>query len=125
MKKRYEFARTSRLLTPGDFRNVFDHVDAKISCSEITLLAKKTDLDTNRIGFIIAKKQVKTAVARNRIKRHFRENFRIFNKNAQNLQKFDFIVLARKATQDLDNPKLDQTIQSLLKRLKKRIENTN
>ena len=124
MKKRYEYARTSRLLTPGDFRSVFDQVDAKISCSEVTLLAKKTNLDTNRIGFIIAKKQIKTAVARNRVKRHFREYFRKFNVHAQNEQKFDFVVLARKSCQDLDNPKLDETIQSLLKRLKKRIEKT-
>ena len=121
----YEYPRTVRLLTEKDFREVFDQVDAKVSCAEITLLARTSKSDTNRLGFIIAKKQIKTAVQRNRVKRHFREQFRIFNVDKKNPVKFDCIVLARKACQNLDDPKLNETINWLLKRLCKRIEQSS
>ncbi|NBV75018.1 MAG: ribonuclease P protein component, partial [Methylococcaceae bacterium] len=55
-------------------------------------LAVENRLNYPRLGLAIAKKSIKTAVARNRIKRAARESFRL---QRQQIGNFDFVVLAR------------------------------
>ena len=114
----YEFPRSVRLLTPKDFRKVFDQVDVKVSCAEFTLLATFNKSTQSRIGFIVAKKQIKTAVQRNRVKRHFREQYRHQKINDHFI---DCIILVRNPCQNLDNSQLNQAINKQFKRLQKRI----
>ena len=121
LMKPYEFSRQKRLLTPGDFRKVFDNVLAKSGCPEILLLCRQQDpsLPAGRIGFIIAKKNVKHAAQRNRIKRIFRETFRQLPSQMQNI---DIVVMGKKGADKLSNEQLHELAAKLLKKSAKRVQ---
>lgn len=63
------------------------------------MLARPNDLNEARLGLIVAKKNVRLAVKRNRIKRVVRESFRL---NQQNLETLDIIFLARRGLDKLE-----------------------
>lgn len=109
--------RTHRLLTSGDFRAVFDQVEVKTACPEFLLLARPSPTDDARLGFILSKKNVRRAVARNRIKRIAREVFRL---NYHDLPPLDIIFLARKGIDRLTNEQLHHLINKQLNRLIRR-----
>lgn len=67
------------------------------------MLARPNDLPRARLGLVIAKKHVRHAVQRNRMKRLIRESFR---HRQQSLRGLDVIVLARKGMDSLDNRQL-------------------
>lgn len=69
-----------------------DGAEFKAHHTHYMLLAKPSLNDRNRIGFIIAKKKVKLAVDRNRIKRCFRDTFR---KQPENVRSLDIVFLAK------------------------------
>lgn len=56
------------------------------------MLAAENNLSHPRLGLAIAKKSIKTAVARNRIKRTARESFRL---QRQHISNIDIVVMAR------------------------------
>ena len=68
------------------------------------------------MGLVIAKKHIKRAVQRNRVKRLIRESFRY---NQHQLLKIDAIVLSRNGMADLDNP----AIYKMLNKLWQNIQN--
>lgn len=109
--------RSHRLLTAGDFRSVFDRVEVKAACPECLLLARPAADDKARIGFILSKKNIRTAVARNRVKRIAREVFRL--KHAQ-LPALDIVVLGRKGLGQLSREQLHRTFEKQLGRLDRR-----
>ncbi|MFC3851593.1 ribonuclease P protein component [Salinispirillum marinum] len=116
----YGFPRTKRLLTAGDFRTVFDRATVKAGTAELFLLATPaTEFTTPRIGFIISRKNVRRAVARNRIKRIVREQFRHLPKDYPS---FDIIVMARKGADRLEPKTLHSTVSYLFNKLNKRIK---
>jgi len=86
------FQRKLRLTTAGDFRQVFSK-NLRISDSGITILVGAHTGSIPRIGFAIAKKQIKKAVHRNGLKRILRESFRI---NQHRLPARDLVVMVRK-----------------------------
>ena len=108
----HEFPRSKRLLTPGDFRGVFDQVAAKAGCPEILILChlQTPAKENGRIGFIIAKKAVKRANQRNRIKRIFRENFRQLPNELKGL---DMIIMGKKGADQLSNAELHKLAQKI------------
>ena len=59
----------------------------------ITILVSAHTAENPRIGFAIAKKQIKQAVDRNGLKRIFRESFR---RNQHRLPARDLVVMVRK-----------------------------
>jgi ribonuclease P protein component len=103
------FARHQRLLRPAEFKQVFAR-PCKYSDKHLTLLCRQNDLPHARLGLAIAKKQVKTAVARNRIKRMCRETFRE-NQNA--LAGLDIVVLARTSAAQLTTQELRRVLEKL------------
>lgn len=116
----YEFPRTKRLLTAGDFRTVFDHASVKAGTAEIFLLATPSNTsNTARVGFIISRKNVRRAVARNRIKRIVREEFRHL---PTDYPAYDIIVMARKGADQLEPKILHDTVSYLFNKLNKRIK---
>ncbi|HFC54480.1 MAG TPA: ribonuclease P protein component, partial [Gammaproteobacteria bacterium] len=69
------FGRHLRLLKPVEYRRVFAN-PVRSSDGSFTVLARANELGYPRLGLAIARKQLSTAVARNRVKRAVRESFR-------------------------------------------------
>ncbi|WP_208605747.1 ribonuclease P protein component [Phytopseudomonas punonensis] len=108
------FGREKRLLTPRQFKAVFDSPSGKAPGKSVLLLARNNELDHSRLGLVIGKKSVKLSVERNRLKRQIRESFRL---NQDNLVGWDIVVVARKGLGDLQNVELAQQFGKLWKRL--------
>jgi ribonuclease P protein component len=68
---------------------------------------------------VIAKKNVRLSVQRNRVKRNVRETFR---HNQANLKGIDVIVLARRGLDQLDNAQMQEICNQLWLQLEKRAE---
>lgn len=109
-----DFAREKRLLTPRQFKAVFDSPSGKLPGRNVLLLVRENGLTHPRIGLVIGKKSVKLAVERNRIKRQLRETFRL---HQMELTGWDIVVIARKGLADLDNPELARQFAKLWRRL--------
>ena len=91
-KAEESFPRQLRLTTAVDFRQVFSK-NIRMGDAGITILVSAHTGTKPRIGFAIAKKQIKKAVHRNGLKRIFRESFR---KNQHRLPARDLVVMVRK-----------------------------
>ncbi|WP_437879866.1 ribonuclease P protein component [Pseudomonas sp. LRF_L74] len=108
------FGRDKRLLTPRQFKAVFDSPSGKAPGKNVLVLGRGNDLDHPRLGLVIGKKSVKLSVERNRLKRLIRDSFRL---NQDALAGWDIVVVARKGLGDLENPELHQQFGKLWKRL--------
>lgn len=109
-----DFTREKRLLTPRQFKAVFDSPSGKLPGRNVLLLVRENGLPYPRIGLVIGKKSVKLAVERNRIKRQLRETFRL---HQMELTGWDIVVISRKGLADLDNPELARQFAKLWRRL--------
>ncbi|MCG4452889.1 MULTISPECIES: ribonuclease P protein component [unclassified Pseudomonas] len=109
-----DFSREKRLLTPRQFKAVFDSPSGKVPGKNVLLLARNNQLDHPRLGLVIGKKSVKLSVERNRLKRQIRESFRL---HQDNLVGWDIVVVARKGLGDLQNAELAHQFGKLWKRL--------
>ncbi|PPI87657.1 ribonuclease P protein component [Candidatus Pantoea edessiphila] len=103
------FPKKLRLLTCNDFFFVFKKPQCVYS-SQIIIFGRINKLKYPRIGLTIAKKYVKLAHERNRIKRLIRENFRL---NKYRLPSMDFIVVAKKGIASLENGILLKKLEKL------------
>lgn len=108
------FSRDKRLLLPDQFKSVFDSPSGKVPGRNVLLLVRENGLDRPRLGFVIGKKSVKLAVERNRIRRQFRESFRMAQ---DQLIGWDIVVVARRGLADLDNSELAQQCNKFWKRI--------
>lgn len=121
------FTRQQRLLLPREYKAVFDGNTLKASHASLLLLVRITDAAAPaRLGLVIAKKHVRLAVQRNRIKRQLRESFR---HHQHELSGLDIVALARAGLGKLDNAQLRATIdtqwQRLLKQKRKQALNSS
>ena len=112
------FSRQQRLLNPSDFKYVFDR-PVKVSNAYLSVLARENGQETARLGLAVPKRQIKTAVTRNRIKRLIRESFR---HNQLSLAGLDIVVLVRAGAARVANPTFLQDLDQLWDRLKKQCE---
>ncbi|NIH12099.1 MAG: ribonuclease P protein component [Serratia symbiotica] len=106
------FPRELRLLTPTHFTFVFQQ-PLRAGTPQIAILGRLNKLGHPRIGLAVAKKHVKRAHERNRIKRLTRESFR---QRQHELPAMDFVVVAKKGIADLDNCALTETLEKLWRR---------
>jgi ribonuclease P protein component len=73
--EKFDFRRQYRLLTPGQYSEVFSA--RRVLRGELFALHyRRNGLPGSRLGLVIPKKQARTAVLRNAIKRQAREFFR-------------------------------------------------
>ena len=85
----------------------------------MTILAKhKPEQNQSRLGLAVAKKSVKTAVHRNRIKRLAREFFRL---NHEDIALADYVILVRSGIDKLDNKVITQSLSKQFNYLRKRL----
>ena len=101
------FGKAKRLLNAKDYGRVFDSPDALASHQHLLLLAKINDGRGHRLGLVIAKKNVRLAVHRNRIKRVSREIFRTLPSSEPHM---DVVLLARRGIGLLDNAALSSIL---------------
>lgn len=113
----HSFPKSLRLLNAHDYSRVFSDVDLRVSSKYFLILSKPLPSDHPRLGLIVAKKHVKLAVNRNKIKRHLRETFR---KNQHSLPHLDLVVLAKKGAGDLDSASMQKELDFLWRKLKQK-----
>lgn len=90
MSNRY--GKDKRLLNASDYRVVFNDAALRSGQKEFLLLARGNDRGHHRLGLAVAKKHVRLATQRNRIKRGAREAFRQL---PETLPGLDIIFLTR------------------------------
>lgn len=113
------FTKSMRLLNSKDFQTVFDDAPLRTSHQHFLFLARINSLDSPRLGLVIAKKHIRHAVDRNRMKRLIRETFR---SKQQQLKGLDVIVLARKGMNDVTNAVLIEHLNGQWDRLIRRLQ---
>ncbi|WP_353961536.1 ribonuclease P protein component [Pleionea litopenaei] len=112
----FSFARELRLLSKSDFSQVFDQ-PTRVGNRAFTVLFRSNLQNHPRLGLAIAKKQVRLAVDRNRIKRLIRECFR---QQQHQLPNIDLVFMVRRDINQLDNAKIQSAIQHIWKQVAKK-----
>lgn len=113
----YLFPRQARLTTPSDFKSVFDGAQIKLSSQHLLILARR-QTSRARLGMVVAKKNIKTSVGRNRAKRHIRETYR---HQQQLLSGLDIVVLVRKGFGELADGEMNTLLNKQWQRLQKKL----
>ena len=109
------FSKARRLLTAKDYSRVFDGTEARASSKYLLLLARLNNHGPgHRLGLVIAKKNVRLAVQRNRIKRVAREFFRTLPESEPPM---DVVLLTRRGIGQLDNAELFSILQQQWQKL--------
>ena len=105
---KHYFRKQHRLQNRGDFQEVFNTSDLKLSRKYFALFVRKTKDVTPRLGMVISRRKLKHAVNRNWCKRIVRESFR---QHQAYLQGVDIIFLARSGVAALTRKELhDQLV---------------
>ena len=112
------FGKSLRLLNSGDYQQVFDSAVFRISHQHLLLLACHNNRGLPRLGLVIAKKHLRLAVDRNRIKRLSRESFR---QNQNELMNLDLVLMSRNGLEKLSNPEIFRLLDSQWQRLIKKV----
>ena len=93
-----------------DFKAVFSNARFKVACRYFLVLAIPAAAAGPRLGVVVSKKNVPSAVQRNRVKRLIRENFR---KRQTGIGGADLVVLARKNAHTLGNSAINGKMDGL------------
>ncbi|WP_251358547.1 ribonuclease P protein component [Kangiella sp. TOML190] len=110
------FTATQRLLTAKQYKQVFTN-PVKATSKDFTLLACSNSCNHPRLGLIVAKKNVRFAVDRNRLKRLVRESFR---HQQSLLPAIDCVILARRGSSERSNQVLFGQLEALWEKIAKR-----
>ena len=112
----HKFTRNDRLLSSSDFQQVFKNNSLRVSNRDVLVLAMLNGNQNSRLGLVIGKKNVPSAVGRNKVKRAIRETFR---KNTFKIP-LDIIVIARQGVGILSSEQLNLLLNQSLCRLRDR-----
>lgn len=128
------YPKHKRLLEAADFQPVFRRTRFKVSCYRFLILATDNRRDVARLGLVVAKKNVRRAVQRNRIKRVVRERFRQFPRQVPqqeqrehiehlNLDGLDIVVLAKQGADGLSSQRMGSKVERLFRALARKASN--
>jgi ribonuclease P protein component len=112
------FTKSLRLLCASDFKPVFDNAPFRASHQYFLILARLNDQTIPRLGLVMAKKHMRLAVERNRMKRLIRESFRL---HQEELSGLDIVVLSRKGMDNLSNNDFSQQLNQQWQRIFKKL----
>lgn len=110
----YSFSKASRLGNANDFKCVFDDAQYKVHQPQFLILAKLNTLNHHRLGLVVAKKKVRRAHERNRIKRLARESFRLLGQSTFSM---DIVVMPKIGIEQVSNQDLSQQLKFSWSRL--------
>ena len=111
----FSFKKVQRLQNSNDFKTVFDSPDFKIFNKNLLILASENSQQKkSRLGLVVAKKHIKLAVKRNKLKRIFRESFRC---NQFHLLNLDIILIVRNDISEISNLTLNDDLNKMWKKL--------
>lgn len=113
----FGFAKPLRLLNAADYRAVFSGTQVRAAHPNLLILAIRNDLGHPRLGLVVAKKHVRNATDRNRIKRIARETFRL---RQHALPAVDAVVIARPGIGELDRAALAKLLDKQWRKLARR-----
>ena len=112
------FSREYRLTNAADYQYVF--ADARrFGNPNFTLLVRANSLGYPRLGLAIAKKSVKLAVNRNRIKRLIRESFR---HEITELPPIDIIAMCRTSAVELPSSEIRTQLDTQWRYIRKKLQ---
>lgn len=116
----FGFAKPLRLLNAAQYRAVFTaKQQVRAAHPNLLILSCRNDLGHPRLGLVIAKKHVRNASDRNRIKRIARETFRL---SQHEIPALDAVVLARPGLAELDRAALAKLFNKLWRKLSRRAD---
>ena len=107
-KNGFCFTKQQRLLKPFEFKDVLSKPTFKIVTSQFVVYIQTQE--TLRLGLAIAKKHIKTAVKRNRVKRLLRENFRLC---CATLPQVAIVVMSRSGLANVTHAQIELLWQQL------------
>lgn len=110
---RATFGKERRLLKASEYKEVFDHNTVRVAHPKHLLLVRPNGTTVSRLGLVVGKKNVPTAVGRNRVKRVVRETFRKTSLPVA----LDIVFLARKDADKLSTLEIQQIWAKLVARL--------
>jgi ribonuclease P protein component len=113
----YRFGKDKRLLRAAEYREVFSGASVRTGNQSFLLIARENDCDQHRLGLAVAKKHVRHATQRNRIKRCAREVFRHL---PNSLPALDVVFLTRPGMAGQNTAQLHQELDRQLHRLCRR-----
>ncbi len=115
------FGRERRLTRARDYSQVFAD-NFRCGDRQFTLLVRQRDDEGSaRLGLAVAKKQIRRAVDRNRLKRIIRESFR---RNRSSLPPVDIVVMVRRPVLELEQAEIFSRLQRLWHKIIERCENS-
>ncbi|WP_297427345.1 ribonuclease P protein component [uncultured Acinetobacter sp.] len=105
-----------RLRCAADYKGVFDGALFKVHQPHFLFLAKHSELPNSRLGLVVAKKKVRRAHERNRVKRLARESFRL---HQHQLGLLDIVVMPKMGIEAIPNAELYQQLQFAWQKLQR------
>jgi ribonuclease P protein component len=114
----FGFSAKLRLLQAADFKKVFDSALYKVHQPAFMLLAVDHS-EHPRLGLVIAKRKIRRAHERNRVKRLARESFRL---HQAELPALDIVLMAKSDAQTLPNDVIQQQLSLAWRQLTKRYQ---
>lgn len=114
----YSFGKDARLCNAKDFQAVFNQTLFKVHQPYFLVLACQRTQAPSRLGLVVAKKKVKRAHERNRIKRLTRESFRIYRQK-YDLNTLDIVVMPKVGIEQIENAELMQQLRQIWSKLQK------
>lgn len=115
----YSFSPEVRIRCAADYKGVFDGALFKVHQPHFLFLAKCTELPKSRLGIVVAKKKVRRAHERNRIKRIARESFRL---HQQQLDVLDIVVMPKIGIEAVPNAELHNQLQFAWQKLQRLVK---
>ena len=117
----FSFRPEQRLLQAAEFQKVFDAAKYKVHQPGFMLLAIATTT-TPRLGFVVAKRKLRRAHERNRVKRLARESFRL---HQAQIPALDIILMAKADALSLSNAELHDQLHKAWRALAKKTQLTD
>ncbi|EHU1258939.1 ribonuclease P protein component [Acinetobacter baumannii] len=113
----YSFSTDLRIRCAADYKSVFDGALFKVHQPHFLFLAKLTEQPNSRLGIVVAKKKVRRAHERNRIKRLARESFRLHQPKFWS--DIDVVVMPKVGIETITNAELYQQLDFAWQKLQR------